>query len=97
MKEQFILIIGHFTFSHNFTFEQKIIFKEDKKNNVICHEVDSVQLFTDKYEAQDTGEESESTFIILPIWKGEIIFDTEELKEKTQEEISLLTESIKLP
>lgn len=97
MKEEFILLVGNFTFAHNLTPEEKKLFKADKKSNVFCHEIDTVLLFTDKYKAYDAAEETESSFLILPLFKGEIIFESEELKQKTIEDINLLTQSVKLP
>lgn len=72
---KYLLITGNITF-HHFTEEEKILFKTDKEQKALVHEVDSVQLFDDKNRAYKAGDETES-YVLFPNFKGELVFESD--------------------
>lgn len=83
-----LLLIGNITF-HHFTEEEKTLFKTDKEQKALIHEIQSIQLYDDKDKAYEAGDDAES-YLIFPDFKGEVAFESEEAKQKIRSDIKLL-------
>lgn len=70
---KYILIRGNITF-HHFEADELALFKTDKENKALIHDLDEVLFFDDKEEAYKVGDESES-YILVQDFTGEMVFE----------------------
>src|SRR6478609_10713048 len=77
---KYILILGNITF-HHFEADELALFKTDKENKALIHDLQNVVAFNDKENAYIAGDEAES-YIVVNDFTGEMIFEnrTDEVK-----------------
>lgn len=70
---EYILILGNITF-HHFEPNELALFKTDKENKALIHELDRVLFFDNKEEAYKCADEAES-YILVQDFTGEMVFE----------------------
>lgn len=72
---KYILIVGNITF-HHFDKEELSLFKTDKEQKALIHEIVSIQLYDDVKTAYENGDDAES-YVLFPNFKGELVFEND--------------------
>ena len=70
---KYTLILGNITF-HHFEPNELALFKTDKENKALIHDLGEVLFFDNKEEAYQCGDDAES-YILVPDFTGEMIFE----------------------
>lgn len=70
---EYILILGNITF-HHFEPNEIALFKTDKENKALIHNLDRVLFFDNKEEAYKCADEAES-YILVQEFTGEMVFE----------------------
>jgi hypothetical protein len=73
---RYILLTGNITF-HHFEADELALFKTDKENKALIHDLGEILFFKDKEEAYKIADEAES-YILVQDFTGEMVFEKQE-------------------
>lgn len=92
---KYLLLVGNFSF-HHLEDEEMALFTTGNEHIALAHEVDSYQLYDDKEEAYQNGDDAES-YVLFPDFNGELVFENDEDRLKAIKEVGSLMpiESVK--
>lgn len=84
-EDNYLVIAGNFTFN-NFTPEELSLFKTDNSRKALCHDVEHIERCRNLDETYNIGNMYDS-YVTIPLYKGELIFENKEYRDKSIEEV----------